>query len=314
MSKVLWTQRANFGPSARYQSAIAFDSNRNRTVLFGGGTLQSPLGDTWEWDGSFWTQVSDSGPAARGASAMVFDSNREVCVLFGGKSDVTLGDTWQWDGSNWTEIANAGPSTRTGHAMAFDSIRNRVVLFGGQAAENARFNDTWEFDGAAWAQVADTGPEPRSFHGMGFESANSRCIMFGGLNAAVATVMLGDTWAWDSQAWTKIQGFGPSGRFDPAMASTGTQTFVYGGLTSRVNTQVPQQDTWRLDGSLWTQVQEFGPGPLHASSLAFDSNRSQLVLFGGEQLPVSLQVNAGALPFSGLTWEAPSAPPAAAPA
>jgi len=74
MAKILWTQRADFGPSARSASAMAYDSNRSRTVLFGGvgNTPQNAavpfFGDTWEWDGSFWTQMQDIGPAARAAS------------------------------------------------------------------------------------------------------------------------------------------------------------------------------------------------------------------------------------------------------
>ena len=57
MPKVLWTQRANFGPSRRVNSRAAFDSKRGRVVLFGGQSddpnegVQGILGDTWEWDG-----------------------------------------------------------------------------------------------------------------------------------------------------------------------------------------------------------------------------------------------------------------------
>jgi hypothetical protein len=46
----LWTQRQDIGPRARYGPAFAYDSERDRVVLFGGyasGT-GSHLGDTWE--------------------------------------------------------------------------------------------------------------------------------------------------------------------------------------------------------------------------------------------------------------------------
>ena len=44
-----WTARQDIGPSARYEHAAAYDSVRQRIVLFG-GRLQAPtlLGDTWE--------------------------------------------------------------------------------------------------------------------------------------------------------------------------------------------------------------------------------------------------------------------------
>jgi hypothetical protein len=48
---VNWTNVAISGPSARYQSAGAFDARRGRLVLFGGGDGVTTLTDTWEFDG-----------------------------------------------------------------------------------------------------------------------------------------------------------------------------------------------------------------------------------------------------------------------
>ena len=42
-----WTQRQDIGPGARAFAAIAYDSQRQRTVLFGGAG-QTLFGDTWE--------------------------------------------------------------------------------------------------------------------------------------------------------------------------------------------------------------------------------------------------------------------------
>jgi hypothetical protein len=46
-----WTQVASTGPQSRFRHAMAYDSGRNRTVLFGGYNGSSVLGDTWEWNG-----------------------------------------------------------------------------------------------------------------------------------------------------------------------------------------------------------------------------------------------------------------------
>jgi hypothetical protein len=83
MSQFLWTRRTNFGPAPRNASAIAYDSNRSRTLLFG-GDAQGVQGDTWEWDGSYWTQMDDIGPGPLLGAAMAFDSARSRAVLFGG--------------------------------------------------------------------------------------------------------------------------------------------------------------------------------------------------------------------------------------
>ena len=87
-TKIFWTERQRFGPLPRVYHAMAFDSARNRTVLFGGLAPITDLtarlfSDTWEWDGTCWTQMADIGPAARMGAAMAFDQTRGRLILFG---------------------------------------------------------------------------------------------------------------------------------------------------------------------------------------------------------------------------------------
>ncbi len=56
-----WKQHSTPGPTPRYVHAMAYDSRRQRVVLFGGGSLSPggapPYGyraDIWEWDGAQW--------------------------------------------------------------------------------------------------------------------------------------------------------------------------------------------------------------------------------------------------------------------
>ena len=135
MSRFLWTQKEDIGPSARFGHAMTYDLVRSRTVLFGGSSLiggqVGSVNDTWEWDGEFWAQMADIGPAARQDHAMCFDSVRQTTLLFSGLSgqNTPLGDTWSWNGEDWTQLDDSGPSARSGHAMVFDSARGRAVLF-----------------------------------------------------------------------------------------------------------------------------------------------------------------------------------------
>src|SRR5262245_10460881 len=71
-----WVEKALQG---RSDHAMAYDSVRGVTVLFGGIDAE-----TWEWNGSSWSFRSITGPSWRGAHAMAFDSARGVTVLFGG--------------------------------------------------------------------------------------------------------------------------------------------------------------------------------------------------------------------------------------
>jgi hypothetical protein len=293
---------------------MCYDLTRSRVVLFGGDSHAdlengTPLGDTWEWDGSFWTQMDDVGPAPRSSSSMVYDSARNVSILFGGRSvGLLLGDTWQWDGTDWTQLSESGPSPRAASAMAFDSARNRTVLFAGGSKENPCLSDTWEFDGENWTQQQDTGPLPRAAHAMAFDSVSNRVILFGGID--LNNDGLGDTWAWDGSEWVQIAEFGPPPRLNAALASAGGSNLIlFGGLNAFGQGKVEHvfADTWEFDGKRWTQRQEIGPGRLQNAAIAFDSSRGRMVLFGG--LAPGDQIRPD-FP-SGFTWE--TAAPVVAP-
>src|SRR5262245_53368521 len=108
-------------PSPRHFHAMAYDSIRGRTVLFGGFSGMMYNNDTWEWDGQNWIQQFPvNSPTARDQHAMTFDSTRGVTVLFGGwDGSGNLDDTWEWDGAHWTQRfpdADHRPPARSEHA------------------------------------------------------------------------------------------------------------------------------------------------------------------------------------------------------
>ena len=269
-----WTQLASTGPTPRYGHAMAYDSQRAKTIMFGGTTIGGPhLADPWEWDGATWTQLG-SGPSARSSHAMAYDSLRGKTVLFGGLNgpdpSFRLGDTWEWDGTSWTQLG-AGPSARFQHAMAYDSNRGRMVMFGGVGS--GHMSDTWELTGTVWTQVASTGPSARATHAMAYDSGRARTVLFGGSSGS------NQTWEWTGSAWQpQILATGPTRTFGHSMAydSHRGRTVMFGG----VNVSTPQPDTWEWDGSNWTRMAPGGP-VRSLSALVFDASRGQSLLFGG---------------------------------
>ena len=100
-----WTQiKSTTSPLGRHLHAMAYDSARQRTVLFGGNKAltTTSLGDTWAWDGKVWTLMKPTNPPRRRWShGMAYDSNRRRTVLFGGTTWIPfkppiLSDTWEW--------------------------------------------------------------------------------------------------------------------------------------------------------------------------------------------------------------------------
>jgi hypothetical protein len=152
-----WTQRfPAIVPPVRFGHAIAYDSTRNRTVMFGGTVDGFALySDTWEWDGNNWTNTGASGPAGRVYHAASYDSARGAVVLFGGSyrpdSALAIDDTWAWDGTAWTQLfPSTVPLARLGHGMAYDSGRSRLVCFGGFSTGYGNTPaETWEFQGTS---------------------------------------------------------------------------------------------------------------------------------------------------------------------
>ncbi len=184
-----WTQRTPaVVPAARYGHQLAYDSARQRVVMFGGycGT-GCVLADTWEWDGAAgtWTQRSPAiSPPGRYSFGMCFDEPRQRVLLFGGRLlSARSNDTWEWDGGagTWSQLTPAGvlPPPRSTHDIVFDTARHRVVLFGGFTS--AWVNDTWEWDGIGWQQRTPAGaPSGRGFYGFAYDSTRGRSVIYGG--------------------------------------------------------------------------------------------------------------------------------------
>jgi hypothetical protein len=97
------------GPSPRTGARMAFDSGRERVVLFGGSAREA-CGDTWTWEGDAWKRVDFPAgaktPPARSHHAMAGDTARGKVILFGGfDGSINLDDTWELDASGWHELA-----------------------------------------------------------------------------------------------------------------------------------------------------------------------------------------------------------------
>ena len=284
-----WTQRDPVaGPQARAGHALAYDSARKETLLFGG------LGaDTWTWDGLRWTLRSPpAAPTARQYHALAYDAVRGEVLFFGGAVNGGgvqnfRNDTWVWNGASgtWAQRTPAqSPSARAGHAMAFDAARGEVILFGGTPAttpSNAGA-ETWGWNGTTWAKRAlATSPPSRSSHVMAFDSKRREVVLFGGSGALG---FVNDTWTWDGSNWTQRSApTSPSARqgasvaFDDVMG----QALLFGGNDQG---NVFLGDTWAWDGSLstWTRRTAIvSPLSRQLSAATFDGARRQVVLFGG---------------------------------
>lgn len=284
-----WNQVQAVGPSIRSSHAMAFDTIRGKTILFGGYGPKPDgseyLSDLWEFDGATWALRTTSGPAARQNAAMVFDSARAKTVLFGGLAyttgPITFGQTWEWNGSAWANVATTGPSPRYLHAMAYDAARQNTVLFGGLADGIARDTFTWTWNGSAWFQAAATGPSARFGHAMAYDAVRQRVVLFGGFGGSGdVKVLLQDTWEWDGTSWALVASTGPISRQFHTMAYDAVRQRVV-LLGGRDENGATIDDQWEWNGSSWSQVTGAGPSGRESSAMTFDPSHQRLVVSGG---------------------------------
>jgi formylglycine-generating enzyme required for sulfatase activity len=186
----VWSQRSPAAsPPARAGHAMAYDSWRQRTVVFGGApnisNPPSPLGDLWEWDGANWTQSLVTGPTARIRPSMSFDAYRGEMVLFGGDDGAAvLDETWIYNASGW-HLRNPAikPGPRYYAAMAYDELSGETVLCGGATHNNiVTRNDTWAWDGNSWASSSALVNPARWSASMTMDLNRGELVLFGGRN------------------------------------------------------------------------------------------------------------------------------------
>lgn len=287
-----WVQRVTAQPTAVYATAVAWDSVRQRLVLFGGrGTTMLRLAETWELGPTGWVQrTPTTSPPARSGHDLAYDPVRQRVILFGGFPDsgTRLGDTWEWDGTNWSARTPAmAPSARSGHRMAWDPLRSVVVLFGGRidgTTSTSYQSDTWTWNGTTWALAASTGPTAREGVALAWDPGllTGRLVLHGGVGNGGNR---NDTLSWDGSAWTLLAPTtSPSGRVfhDMAYSPALGKLLLYGGATGGSAGATYLGDTWVFDRTTWTQlVPVTTPGLRNGHSMEWDPSRNRVTLIGG---------------------------------
>jgi hypothetical protein len=115
-----WTEiKTSTLPQARHWHTMAYDRQRARVLLVGGGFVS----DTWEYDGKDWSlQQTAQAPTSQAESAGAFDWLRRKMLHFGGSNrGVTDNETWEYQGVELASYAGwgSGCTGLTGSALLF---------------------------------------------------------------------------------------------------------------------------------------------------------------------------------------------------
>jgi len=129
--------------------------------------------------------------------------------------------------------------------------------------------------------VAQPAPGPRYGHEMVFDGARGITVLFGGFGSDGKPI--GDTWAWDGEAWELLSDAGPSPRKWPAATYDSRRQVVvlFGGREGIGRSGASLADTWIWDGTQWRDSGATGPSGRDHHRLVYDKRRDRVVLFGG---------------------------------
>jgi hypothetical protein len=263
---------AGAGPGDRHAHAMGFDPGRRQVVLFGGVRVnrapdvpaqerESPLCDTWGFDGRQWTLIDD-GPCVTdrsGATSIVYDERRARLLLVDGPPQP--GDSasrplrlWQLAEERWAIVDAAGP--RGAERVAYDSARGVLVV---PVLEGPDVG-VWEWNGQTWRHAKVRGPGMREQYGIAYDPGTRRVTLIGGLEENPRR-FLADRWAWDGAAWAEVPADGrpaPGPRSHTTLLTDArnARLLYYGGASQ----DGLLQELWFLGSDGWTQWSPGGPG------------------------------------------------------
>lgn len=257
-------QQVNASISLRSSSGydIAFDANRNVTVLI--GVSQESEGNNrfamWEFDGSGWhiAAMNEEIPAQL-FPLLAIDPHQKDLFLFSG---FQLSDIWQYDGQSWSLSPSHVPPLMRGSPIAqvvyFEQIE--AFVFTNLTGETEKFapfqEEHWSFLPSREENIGS-----RFGFDMVYDTARGVIVLFGGQRQArpagslqlEVIQTLNDTWEFDGEVWYEVSPRQvPRARYGHAMVYDEVRGVVvlFGGIAAD-GTYL--NDTWEYDGVTWTQ-------------------------------------------------------------
>jgi hypothetical protein len=292
-------------PPCGGDQALAYDPLLSEFVLFGGVIPCSGPGfatnATWAFSNGAWSNLTPTlplAPSARYGMGMAFDPAAGCLLAFGGGSStgVPYGDTWTFNGT-WTNITSqltASPYAEFNGPMTYDPAMGAVVLVDGLGNYGIDVNGTWAFADGAWSEVrSSVSPSSVRSAALSYDAATGSLLLFGGYSTDIGVgPILNTTWSLSNGQWAELTPsrapppvYDPSSVYDPVDGAM----IVYGGYTEPPGSWGSVGGTWAFANGTWTnwsaELGNASPGTVGSARLAWNSNDSYALLFGGRGGP-----------------------------
>jgi len=276
-------------PSVRELAGAAYDSARDRIVLFGGThqtystdgrtVTETPIHDTWEFNGTNWTQILADGPAVT-KPILEYDPVRKQTIMLGlNPSDSkTLMYAWDPAAAKWNAVTpTVLPTCVNEGAMTWQSSNNTILYTGGACANSSGTEETLEWDGTNWTKI-DLTVFAGAYVGsaLTFDPERQNAVLFGG--APLTGVIQTATFTYSNKAWNGVGDVAypvPRSLFTFASDPVNKVIYMFGG----VNDATVFADFWTYQNGMFrAQLTSNQPTDCASPIGAFDTERSKLVV------------------------------------
>lgn len=185
-------------PEPRQFAALAYDSARDRVILYGGtrktadGKSNEGAYDTWEFDGTTWTKITDSEPKVN-FPQLAYDVKRNQTILVGvdpaSTTVATVMYLYEPANKSWKKhTPDKLPGCVNDSSMTYRSSIDRVVLVGGVCSvETPQTDQTWEWDGHTWSEAPVANFLRATAQAIAYDQLRDAVVLFGGFQAFSTT-------------------------------------------------------------------------------------------------------------------------------
>ena len=129
----------NINPEVRYGHAMGYDSESDKTIMFGGYYYLNTKGladETWSFDynTATWTKLTPDGDLERRGHQMAYDSTNDKIILFGGvdpdQQFTLLQEVWIFDynANTWEQITEDTPFSMISFLISLNLIVVAILL------------------------------------------------------------------------------------------------------------------------------------------------------------------------------------------
>ncbi len=282
------------GPRANF--LIAYDTDLQRLLLFGGTTLGVAHTDLWSWNGAVWASLPTlTEPVTTFALVgMTYDPVHHGLVVFENRPRMRA---LFFDGTAWSlDDSPSAPFQRFTYALprlpvVFDATLGSAVFFGPRQFSNLT-TEAWAWSGPGqWSQLAASAavaPAGRTLATAAYDPPRQRTVLFGGaLQNDYQFTVYDELWSLTASGWSLASEGVPL----TAPAGTGGITHVFDDARHvwvTVATSL-SADPLVYEWDLRRRVQvtpgtTASPPPRQGFGAAtYDPENHRVLLFGGRQ-------------------------------